>query len=98
MFDGDALVTEVHDALSRGVSRDALDRAGIGYREGLALIDGVLTTDAAKAQVLRRTLRYAKAQRTWFRGDGRVRWLRWRESPVDVLEQAAALVAAHVAG
>src|SRR4029077_11778163 len=32
-----ALVDEVDSALARGISRDALDSAGIGYREALAV-------------------------------------------------------------
>jgi tRNA dimethylallyltransferase len=70
-----ALVAEVEAAMDRGVAREALETAGIGYREALALRDGRLDAAAAAGLLVRRTLRYAKAQRTWFRRDPRFRWL-----------------------
>lgn len=75
MFETGALQDEVHSALGRGVTRGALDSAGIGYREALAVIDGQVTTEQAVAMAAQRTRRYAKAQRTWFRRDRRIRWM-----------------------
>jgi tRNA dimethylallyltransferase len=72
---GGALLEEVAGALRRGVPREALDRAGIGYREALAVHDGLLGVEEAVDLLARRTLGYAKAQRTWFRRDPRFRWL-----------------------
>ncbi len=68
-----------------GVSRAALDAAGIGYREALALRDGLCGGDEAVDLLVRRTLRYAKAQRTWFRRDPRIRWIERDAGPVDSL-------------
>ena len=85
MFETGALLEEVHSALGRGVSRDALEAAGIGYREGLAVIDGQVTPEQAADLVAQRTRRYAKAQRTWFRKDPRIRWLERGAGPVEPL-------------
>ena len=83
MLETGALLEEVHSALGRGITRDALDSAGIGYREALAVIDGRVTVEQAAALVAQRTRRYAKAQRTWFRRDPRIRWLQRDAGPVD---------------
>jgi tRNA dimethylallyltransferase len=85
MLETGALLDEVHSALGRGVTRGALESAGIGYREALAVIDGQVTTEQAAALVAQRTRRYAKAQRTWFRRDHRIRWLQRGEGPVEPL-------------
>jgi tRNA dimethylallyltransferase len=67
------------------VSRDALEASGIGYREALAVIDGQVTTEQAADLIAQRTRRYAKAQRTWFRKDPRIRWLERGAGPVEPL-------------
>jgi tRNA dimethylallyltransferase len=85
LLGGGALLAEVEEALARGVGRAALDAAGIGYREALAVLDGVCGVDDAVDLLVRRTLRYAKAQRTWFRRDPRIRWLQRDAGSVDGL-------------
>ena len=85
MFESGELLAEVDSALSDGVSPTALDAAGIGYREALAVRAGRIDVDQAIAVTVRRTLRYAKAQRTWFRRDPRIRWLQRGEAPVESL-------------
>jgi len=95
MFAGGAVIDEVRAALGRGVTATVLDTAGIGYREALAVIAGTLDVAGARAAVTRRTLRYAKAQRTWFRGDPGTTWLRWERSPHEVLEQALDVISAR---
>jgi tRNA dimethylallyltransferase len=75
MFQSGALLNEIGAALHRGVSRNDLRKAGIGYGEALDVNDGKLRIDEAIALVSQRTLRYAKAQRTWFRHHGEVHWL-----------------------
>ncbi|HEY6379479.1 MAG TPA: tRNA (adenosine(37)-N6)-dimethylallyltransferase MiaA [Candidatus Dormibacteraeota bacterium] len=82
MFESGDLLAEVDSALSDGVSPTALDAAGIGYREALAVRAGRIDVDQAIALTTRRTLRYAKAQRTWFRRDPRIRW--WQRGPAPV--------------
>lgn len=83
-----ALLEEVHSALARGVARDALERAGIGYREALAVLDGHLSVEEAMRLYVDRSRRYARAQRTWFRRDPRIRWLEsGRASPEDLVDE-----------
>ncbi|MGD1054420.1 MAG: tRNA (adenosine(37)-N6)-dimethylallyltransferase MiaA [Candidatus Dormibacteria bacterium] len=77
------LLEETAAALARGVTSEALDGSGIGYREALAVLDGRLSAAEAITEIARRTVRYAKAQRTWFRADRGVVWLQ-RESGDDL--------------
>ncbi len=94
MFDDGAIVAETRAELDRGVAREALRRAGIGYSEALDVVDGVIDVDAAKAGAALRTNRYVKAQRTWFRHQPAV--LRLQRSDADGAPALAELVAAHV--
>ena len=56
-------------ALGRPLSRTA--EQAIGYAEAFAVLDGVLAEEELAAAVARRTWRYAKRQRSWFRADPR---------------------------
>ena len=85
MLETGALQAEVESALARGVGRAALEAAGIGYREALAVVDGTATVAGALDEVVVRTRRYAKAQRTFFRRDRRTRWLERHAGPVEAL-------------
>jgi tRNA dimethylallyltransferase len=49
--------------------------SAIGYREAWALLDGVLTREAAIAEDARRNVAFAKRQRTWFRAEPDIRWI-----------------------
>jgi tRNA dimethylallyltransferase len=87
------LLDETREALSRGVAAAALDGSGIGYREALEVLAGRSSAAEATLEIVRRTLHYAKAQRTWFRADPRVTWLR-RERDDDLDELVGALLTA----
>ncbi len=56
-----------------GLSRTA--RQALGYKELLAHLDGELDLDAAVDLAVRRTRRFARRQRAWFRKDHRIRWI-----------------------
>lgn len=89
MFDGGAILDEVRVEIGRGTSTEALRRAGIGYAEAIDLLAGVIGIDEARRSTRRRTLRYAKAQRTWFRHEpATLRLVRTRESVGDDLVAA----------
>ncbi len=75
MFAGGGLVAEVRRTMARGLDREAIGASGIGYAEALALDAGEIDLDLAIAATVQRTLRYAKAQRTYFRRDSRIVWL-----------------------
>ena len=76
MFDSGALIEEAGSALRSGVPVKALAASGIGYAEAIDVIQGRRDREAAAASTLRRTTQYAKAQRTYFRRDKRIHWLR----------------------
>lgn len=76
MFDSGGIQQEVRWLLGRGLDRQAIVGCGIGYGEALDLIEGHIGMDAAMQATMRRTLRYARAQRTWFRRDARLVWFR----------------------
>jgi tRNA dimethylallyltransferase len=76
MFASGGIQDELRRLVESGVDRKAVAGCGIGYAEALDLIDGLVDEDAAVQATIRRTLRYARAQRTWFRRDTRICWLR----------------------
>lgn len=49
--------------------------SAIGYREAWAVLDGELTRAAAIDLDARRTVAFAKRQRTWFRSEPEIAWL-----------------------
>lgn len=56
-------------ALPRALSRTAAQ--AIGYAEAFAVLDGELPEDQLATTIARRTWRYARRQRAWFRADPR---------------------------
>jgi tRNA dimethylallyltransferase len=76
MFDSGGIQDEVRWLLARGLDRAVIGSCGIGYSEALDLIEGHIDLEAAMQATMRRTLRYARAQRTWFRRDARLTWFR----------------------
>ena len=63
------LVAEVQRLLLQGVSPAANAFKAIGYREVLAAIQSGDDPDRVRDEVRRNTRRYAKRQRSWFRGE-----------------------------
>lgn len=49
--------------------------SAIGYREAFDLLDGRLDRAGYIEVNVRRNVQFARRQRTWFRPDGRIRWL-----------------------
>ena len=46
----------------------------IGYRQAVAVVRGEMEVDAARRDMVKETMRYAKRQMTWFRHQAQVRW------------------------
>ena len=69
------LVEEVRALAGRGLTTDVTAGQAIGYKEMLDALSGRVELGEAVELVKRRTRRYAKRQLSWFRHDGRVRWL-----------------------
>ena len=68
-------VDEVRALAARpdGLSRTA--RQALGYKELLAHLDGECSLDDAVDLAVRRTRRFARRQRAWFRRDPRITWI-----------------------
>jgi tRNA dimethylallyltransferase len=67
------LVDETRTLLARYGKLKALD--SLGYRQGLAVIEGNLTEEAAVAAAQQGHRNYAKRQLTWFRREPEVHWI-----------------------
>jgi len=78
-------VSEVQTLATRpgGLSRTA--RQALGYRELLDHLAGRSTLDEAVDLAVRRTTRFSRRQRAWFRRDPRVTWVGTAENPVAAL-------------
>jgi tRNA dimethylallyltransferase len=59
------------------VSLNALNT--VGYKEAFAVLRGELAPLEMMAEFRKNSRRYAKRQMTWFRRDGRIRWIRMNE-------------------
>ena len=75
MFDA-GLLDEVRALLASGLSGEEKPFESIGYKQALAHLRGELTLEEAIESTEIETRQYAKRQRTWFKRDTRVRWLR----------------------
>lgn len=83
----DRLADRVHRMWAQGLPAEVarLDAAGLrrgrtasralGYAQALAELDGILTREAAIADTVAATRRFARRQRTWFGRDPRVAWI-----------------------
>ena len=90
------LLEEVRGLISAGLSPDAQSMQGLGYKEMLPVLRGEMSLADAAALIKLRTRHYAKRQLTWFRRDGRIRWLprQTGESP----EEMCAVIVQNYAG
>ena len=60
-------VEEVRAERARGTAPDAAGLDGVGYREVVAMLSGVLPQEALRDAIVRSSRQYAKRQETWFR-------------------------------
>lgn len=76
MFD-DGWVAEVRSLLARGCTASDPGMQSLGYREIIAALEsgGPIDRSALQATIAAKSRAYAKRQRTWWRGDPRIRWL-----------------------
>jgi tRNA dimethylallyltransferase len=75
---------------SGGLSRTAAQ--AIGYKELLAHFDGEIATLAEAFDLaVRRTRKFARRQRMWFRRDPRIRWIGTARNPQDLAAVVLAL-------
>ena len=65
---------EVRALLARGYAPDLRPLCAIGYRQMVAVVEGRMELEAARAEITAETMRYAKRQMTWFRRQPDIRW------------------------
>ena len=71
---------EVRALVGAGTDRSCPAFQAIGYRQWIAVLDGVADFEAARQQVVTLTKRFAKRQETWFRREPGVEWWDARQS------------------
>jgi tRNA dimethylallyltransferase len=71
----DGLVDEVHDLLSRGLRDGRTASRALGYQQVIAALDAGVDPACAAGPTAQATRRFVRRQRSWFRRDGRIRWL-----------------------
>jgi tRNA dimethylallyltransferase len=79
---------------AEGLSRTA--RQALGYKELLAHVAGECSLDEAVDLTVRRTRRFARRQRAWFRRDPRIRWIGPADDPLDLLPELEDVVGESV--
>jgi tRNA dimethylallyltransferase len=69
------LVEEVRRLDGQGLRDGVTASRALGYQQVLAVLDGRLTEQEARADTTAATRRFVRRQRSWFGRDPRVRWL-----------------------
>jgi len=83
------LVEEVRGLVGQGLRDGVTARRALGYKQVLAMLDGELSQDEARARTVQATKRFVRRQRSWFRPDPRIEWLLATD---DTADRAAALL------
>jgi tRNA dimethylallyltransferase len=71
----DGFVAEVEGLLAAGIPPDAKSMLSLGYRHLVEYLSGKRGYDATVDAIAQDTRRFARRQRTWFRGDPLTEWL-----------------------
>jgi tRNA dimethylallyltransferase len=80
------LVAETQALLARGLSANPTASQALGYRQALEHLQGLRSLPDTIALVKIRTWQFAKRQRTWFRRQFALRWIRpGPEAPLAVI-------------
>jgi tRNA dimethylallyltransferase len=87
------LLEETRAALDAGAPADSAALRSIGYREAQLVLAGTLGLPEAVAAATLATRRYAKRQRTWFRGLPGARWLDPADAGADLRQSVEAVLA-----
>ena len=70
------LVEEVRMLLKQGISPNAPAMTALGYRDFAKYLDGEITLHQAVEQLKKQTRAYIRRQRTWFKRDKRIVWVK----------------------
>ena len=76
----DGLVDEVRGLEAAGLREGRTASRALGYQQVLSALAGECTEEAARAETVRATKRFARRQDSWFRRDPRVHWLSGAEA------------------
>jgi tRNA dimethylallyltransferase len=69
------LIEEVKYLKNHGLTAQHQSMKGIGYKELLYYLEGLISLDNAVDMIKQNSRHYAKRQLTWFRRDNRVQWI-----------------------
>ena len=87
------LVGEVEALLESGVPRDAAAFGALGYRHVIEMLDGLVPRVDLAQRIMVDTRRFARRQRTWFRGQWLSTWIE-TDGPGDAEAEVASRVEA----
>ncbi len=90
------LLDEVRRLEPLGLRSGKTASRALGYAQFLRVLDDETTIENAVEETAAATRKLARKQRTWFRGDKRIRWLSWQEPGLAAL--AATIVRDCTAG
>ena len=79
---GSGLLEEARDLRDR-YGGDCRSFSAFGYREAFAVLDGRLELEAAIDEDVRRTVAFARRQRTWFRSEDSIDWIDAAADPLN---------------
>jgi tRNA dimethylallyltransferase len=85
------LVEEVRELLFRGLREGRTASRALGYQQIIAALDAGADPACAAGLTAQATRRFIRRQRSWFRRDGRIRWLDCQNP--DLLDAALSLTA-----
>jgi tRNA dimethylallyltransferase len=83
-------VQEVRRLDAAGLRHGRTASRALGYQQVLAMLDGEITEEEAKAQTIAMTRRFARRQDRFFRRDPRITWLPWDDD--DLVARALACI------
>lgn len=73
------LVEEVKNLMDMGLTSDDISMKGIGYKEVIDYLNGVISFDESVELIKRNTRHYAKRQLTWLRRYDKMNWVNLSE-------------------
>jgi tRNA dimethylallyltransferase len=68
-------IDEVRALDGRGLRQARTASRALGYSQVLAVLDGEMTEEQAREEIILATRRFARRQQRWFRRDTRIRWI-----------------------
>jgi tRNA dimethylallyltransferase len=96
----DGFLAEVESLLAAGIPPDAKAMLSLGYRHLVEYLSGERGYDATVDAIAQDTRRFARRQRTWFRGDPLTEWLTIEssETVADTAERVVRLLSKPLSG